>query len=44
VQTYQFPVDLQLGHDLTDLEQPDRNAAAMVSAVVFPKLLNLIDR
>jgi len=44
VQTYQFPADLQLGHDLTDLEQPDQNAAAVVSAVVYPKLLELIDR
>jgi pimeloyl-ACP methyl ester carboxylesterase len=44
VQTYQFPVDLRLGHDLTDLQQPDRNAAAVVSAVVYPKLLELIDR
>jgi hypothetical protein len=44
VRTYQFPVDLRLGHDLTDLQQPDRNAAAVVSAVVYPKLLELIDR
>jgi len=44
VQTYQFPVDLKLGHDLTDLQQPDHNAAAVVSAVVYPKLLELIDR
>lgn len=44
VQTYQFPVDLRLGHDLTDLQQPDRNAAAVVSAVVYPQLLELIDR
>lgn len=43
VQTYQFPVDLQLGHDLTDLQQPDQNAAAVISAVVYPKLLELID-
>jgi carboxylesterase len=44
LQTYQFPVELRLGHDLTDLQQPDRNAAAVVSAVVYPKLLELIDR
>jgi len=44
VQTYQFPAALELGHDLTDLQQPDRRAAAVVSAVVFPKLLELIDR
>jgi pimeloyl-ACP methyl ester carboxylesterase len=40
VQTYQFTADLQLGHDLTDMQQPDQNAAA----VVYPKLLELIDR
>jgi hypothetical protein len=28
----------------TDLQQPDRSAAAVVSAVVYPKLLELIDR
>jgi len=33
LQTYQFPTDLRLGHDLTDLQQPDRNAAAAISAV-----------
>lgn len=36
VQTYQLTVDLRLGHDLTDLHQPDRNAASVVSAVVDP--------
>jgi len=44
VQTYQIPADLHLGHDLTDLQQPDRNAAAVISAIVYPKLLELIDR
>ncbi len=44
VQTYQFPLDLQLGHDLTDLQQRDQNAAAVISAVVYPKLLELIDQ
>jgi carboxylesterase len=44
VQTYQFPVDLHLDHDLTDLQQPDQNAAAVISAVVYPKLIELIDR
>ena len=43
VRTYQFPVDLQLDHDLTDLQQPNQNAAAVISAVVYPKLLELID-
>lgn len=44
VQTYQFPVDLQLDHDLTDLQQPDQKAVAVISKVVYPKLLELIDR
>jgi hypothetical protein len=44
VRTYQFPADLKLGHDLTDLQQPDRKAAAVISAVVYAKLCELIDR
>jgi len=44
IRTYEFPEDLQLGHDLTDLQQPDQETAAMISAVVYPKLIELIDQ
>jgi len=44
VQAYRFPVALHLHHDLTDLHQPDQSAAALIPKVVFPKLLELIDR
>jgi carboxylesterase len=43
VQTYQFPADLHLGHELTDVQDPHVNVA-VVSAMVYPKLLELIDR
>jgi len=39
VQTYQFPADLHLGHDLIDVQDPDQNVA-----VVYPELIELIDR
>ena len=39
VQTYQFPADLGLGHDIIDVTDPNMNVAA-----VYPKLLELIDR
>jgi carboxylesterase len=39
VQTYQFPADLHLPHGLIDVEEPAQNVA-----VVYPKLLELIDR
>lgn len=39
VQTYQFPADLGLGHDIIDVKDPNMNVA-----VVSPKLLELIDR
>jgi carboxylesterase len=39
VQTYQFPADLGLGHDIIDVNDPNMNVA-----VVYPKLLELIDR
>jgi carboxylesterase len=39
VQTYHFPPDLGLGHDLISVEERNMNAA-----VVYPKLLELIDQ
>jgi hypothetical protein len=39
VQTYQFPADVGLGHDIIDVKDPN-----MKVAVVYPKLLELIDR
>lgn len=39
VQTYQFPADLHLPHGLIDVQEPAQNVA-----VVYPKLLELIDR
>ncbi len=39
VQTYQFPADLHLGHDIIDVKDPNMNVA-----VVYPRLLELIDR
>jgi hypothetical protein len=39
VQTYQFPADLGLGHDIISVTDPNMNVAA-----VYPKLLELIDR
>ena len=39
VQTYQFPADLHLPHGMIDVQEPDQNVA-----VVYPKLLELIDR
>jgi carboxylesterase len=39
VQTYQFPADLRLGHDIISVNAPN-----MDIAVVYPKLLELIDR
>ncbi len=39
VQTYQFPADLHLPHGLIDAQEPSQNVA-----VVYPKLLELIDR
>ena len=39
VQTYQFPADLGLGHDIIDVKDPNMNVAA-----VYPMLLKLIDR
>ncbi len=44
VQTYQFPIELHLGHDLTDLQQSDQNAVNVISTVVYPKLLEMIDK
>ncbi len=39
VQTYQFPANLHLPHGLIDIQEPAQNVA-----VVYPKLLELIDR
>jgi carboxylesterase len=39
LQTYQFPADLHLPHGLIDMQEPSQNVA-----VVYPKLLELIDR
>ena len=39
VQTYQFPAELGLGHDIIDVKDAHMNVAA-----VYPKLLELIDR
>ena len=39
VQTYQFPAELGLGHDIIDVTDPHMNIA-----LVYPKLLELIDR
>lgn len=39
VQTYQFPADLGLGHDIIDVRDPSMNVTA-----VYPKLLELIDQ
>ncbi len=39
VQSYQFPAELGLGHDIIDLTDPHMNVA-----VVYPKLIELIDR
>ena len=39
VQTYQFPADLHLPHGMIDAQEPAQNVA-----VVYPKLLELIDR
>jgi hypothetical protein len=39
VQTYQFPAELGLGHDIIDVKDPHMNVA-----IVYPKLLELIDR
>jgi len=39
VQTYQFPAELGLGHDIIDVTDPQMNVA-----VVYPKLFELIDR
>ena len=39
VQTYQFPAELGLGHDIIDVKDPHMNVAA-----VYPRLLELIDR
>jgi carboxylesterase len=39
VQTYQFPADLGLGHDIISVDDPNMNVA-----VVYPKLLELIDQ
>jgi carboxylesterase len=38
VQTYQFPANLGLGHDIIGVDDPNMNVA-----VVYPKLLELID-
>ena len=39
VQTYQFPANLGLGHDIISVDDPNMNVA-----VVYPKLFELIDR
>lgn len=39
VQTYQFPANLGLGHDIIGVDDPNMNIA-----VVYPKLLELIDQ
>jgi hypothetical protein len=39
VQTYKFPAELGLGHDIIDVKDPHMNVA-----VVYPKLLELIDQ
>ena len=38
VQTYRFPADLGLGHDIISVDDPNMNVA-----VVYPELLKLID-
>ena len=38
VQTYKFPADLRLGHDIISVNDPHMDVAA-----VYPKLLELID-
>lgn len=40
LQTFQFPADLQLGHDLIDPEPPNQK----VVTLVYPKLIELIDQ
>ena len=39
VRTYQFPANLELGHDIIGVDDPNMNVA-----VVYPKLLELIDQ
>jgi hypothetical protein len=39
VQSFQFPAELGLGHDIIDLTDPHMNVVA-----VYPKLLELIDQ
>jgi len=39
VQSYQFPAELALGHDIIDVTDPQMNVV-----LVYPKLLELIDR
>jgi esterase/lipase len=39
VQTYKFPADLRLGHDIISVNEPNMDVA-----VVYPKLMELIDR
>ncbi len=39
VQTYKFPVELGLGHDIIDVKDPQMNIAE-----VYPKLFDLIDQ
>jgi alpha-beta hydrolase superfamily lysophospholipase len=39
VQSYAFPAELRLGHDIIDVADPHMNVAA-----VYPRLLELIDR
>ncbi len=40
LRTYQFPADLQLGHDLIDPEPPNQK----VVTLVYPKLIELIEQ
>ena len=44
VQTYVFPAELKVGHDLTDLQQADSGVVKTIATVVHPKLVELITR
>jgi carboxylesterase len=39
ISTYEFPLELQLGHDLIDPSQPDQKID-----IVYPKLIELVDQ
>lgn len=44
VQTFVFPAELGVGHDLTDLQQADSVVVKTIATVVHPKLVELIAR